>query len=814
MAIANAGTNKYGTTRPSDNINPNDVLRDFLDAMAAAGIPAPDDLKTDTAEIQRFYIDGGKRNNKDGAYILHTDFPPNGGFQNHRGGEWIPYSYDWRKAGELGKQWYAYSRTEEGQAEIAAKEKERKEAAARAKAERRNALKARFEDAKAPDPAFGYLISKKIEGERAETYGVKQGVNDYGYQVLMVPYHNIDGEFMTYQEISANGEYKPFKRDVNVDGGFFAFGGVDALKAAPKDAPIYIGEGFATVASVAGANEATGKTLNKNFSAVSAGDAGKLKRCAEAIRAACPERPIIFLADDDIKTKGNPGLTKANEAAAAVQSMDGTGAIVVVKPPFDRNAPAQAELSDWNDFYTLHIDAGGDSASFKLALINAVTKANADAITEAEHAAAAEYAASDEYKAKLAAEEAEAEKAANVKRRMRFHNETGRPRSIPSYLVDERIKDVCLFSFFGAPGGGKSFVVEDMFAHVATSKLDTWHGIPISHGAVYYLAGEAVDEIDKRLDTWRRVHNVQPDECDFGIMEGSAYGFETEAGLAETIRLIDDAIAEGYPKPVAVIVDTLSNFFDGNQDRAEEMQKLTRNGKAVCLRYECAVGFVHHTGVSSEAQNRGRGSSVLRGDLDFEYKVGINTANKQEPLITLEQVKHKGGATVDTMEFRGVVTDCAPDWVTDKGRQLTTLVLELANIVTAEINNELDDSKESNVRIKYEGLFTYVRTACERGSLNENGTFDSITRGVWRAGHKEIIERYRPPKEKKEEETEQKNFSKGASELSKDNLIKSSNNSGKKANDNDVISLCGESALLLEWFITQKLREQPTEKSI
>lgn len=91
-------------------------------------------------------------------------------------------------------------------------------------------------------------------------------------------------------------------------------------------------EGFATGASI---HEATGMAV------LVAHSAGNLKAVAEALRAKHPDERILIAADDDWQTDGNPGLTKAGEAAQAA------GATVVV-PQF----PERFEgLTDFNDLH-------------------------------------------------------------------------------------------------------------------------------------------------------------------------------------------------------------------------------------------------------------------------------------------------------------------------------------------------------------------------------------------------------------------------------------------------------------------------------
>ncbi|WDN62374.1 toprim domain-containing protein [Xylella fastidiosa subsp. multiplex] len=75
---------------------------------------------------------------------------------------------------------------------------------------------------------------------------------------------------------------------------------------------IVIGEGYATVAQV---SQALG------YGTVVAFDAGNLEGVAKALHKSFPDKPILIAGDDDQSLPNNPGKTKAQEAARAV---DGT----------------------------------------------------------------------------------------------------------------------------------------------------------------------------------------------------------------------------------------------------------------------------------------------------------------------------------------------------------------------------------------------------------------------------------------------------------------------------------------------------------
>ena len=92
-----------------------------------------------------------------------------------------------------------------------------------------------------------------------------------------------------------------------------------------------VAEGFSTGASI---REATGYAVTVAFSA------GNLFSVAKTMRRQFPDLKIVLCADDDHRTDGNPGLTKATEAARAI------GGLLAI-PNFGVNRPDVA--TDFND---------------------------------------------------------------------------------------------------------------------------------------------------------------------------------------------------------------------------------------------------------------------------------------------------------------------------------------------------------------------------------------------------------------------------------------------------------------------------------
>ncbi len=121
---------------------------------------------------------------------------------------------------------------------------------------------------------------------------------------------------------------KKFKTGTVITGHFHGIGD-------PTAGPILIAEGYATGATL---HEATGYPVAVAF------NAGNLKPVALALREMRPEAALIICADDDHATEGNPGITKATEAAQAVG-----GFLAVPSFPEGRGA----KDTDFNDLARL-----------------------------------------------------------------------------------------------------------------------------------------------------------------------------------------------------------------------------------------------------------------------------------------------------------------------------------------------------------------------------------------------------------------------------------------------------------------------------
>ncbi len=204
------------------------------------------------------------------------------------------------------------------QAAAEAREREKREFRAAAAAKR-----AAYQWRVAQAGAHEYLTRKGItvEGVRVDRDGT-----------LLIPMYSLAGakpKLVGLQKIFADGK-KRFSSGMAKEGACTALG-------KPTDGdPIFVAEGYATARSIRMA-------IEERFAVVVAFDAGNLAPVAKALRSRYRRSRIVFCADDDAWTEGNPGRTKAREAQLAV------GDSAVVWPVWGGERAEKA--TDFNDLH-------------------------------------------------------------------------------------------------------------------------------------------------------------------------------------------------------------------------------------------------------------------------------------------------------------------------------------------------------------------------------------------------------------------------------------------------------------------------------
>lgn len=265
-------------------VNAAEQSASMLQAMQVAGLaPAKAlDLVPD-GKLRRYRVEGDKSGSANGWYVLHSHPILAGAFGSWKTGE----SHNWHEVrAKPPTQAERDALRKHLQATQAARvvEQGRVHAEAQAKAARL------WGQARPATNAHPYLQRKRIGA-----IGIRQ-LRD----MLLIPARDANGTLHTLQFIGPDGS-KRFLSGGRIAGCYYSMG-------RPVDC-LLLCEGYATAATVF---QATGEATAVAF------NCGNLMAVARALRSKFPRLRIVVCADNDAATPGNPGLTKATEAARAV----------------------------------------------------------------------------------------------------------------------------------------------------------------------------------------------------------------------------------------------------------------------------------------------------------------------------------------------------------------------------------------------------------------------------------------------------------------------------------------------------------------
>lgn len=287
-----------------------DAIEQFQEAIRAAGLTPPNTIVAD-GKLRRF-ASNGKHGDDAGWYVLHSNGVAAGCFGDWRTG----LSQTWRA--DIGRTLTAAEEAAH-RAKVDAMQKQRERAEAEAHEATAKKAAAILKASKAAPDDHPYLIRKNIKPNGARVW----------HGMLVIPMRDAAGKLWNVERIApvkpADGSDKKGLYGGRRAGCYFSLG---ALEGAPA---LCIAEGFATGATI---REATGYPVAVAF------NAGNLLPVATALRGKFPELPLILCADDDHRAENNPGLTKATEAARAVNAL-------LANPDFGADRPEGA--TDFND---------------------------------------------------------------------------------------------------------------------------------------------------------------------------------------------------------------------------------------------------------------------------------------------------------------------------------------------------------------------------------------------------------------------------------------------------------------------------------
>lgn len=329
--------------------------------LRAAGFILDRDVIVDTARPQRWRVDGEDRERRGWSWLRTWTSKAGNVFVVGKFGVW--------HGADDGRQDIQLPPRDDGQPAISDEDKARIREANKARRQALDKLRKAEEKQAAiwagvvwglaePAPAdHDYLTRKQIDAGGVRHLASLDGIdlpsidesNKWRLQqavgALVVPMHNAAGAVAGLQFIY--GRAHPRKAKIKRDKEFWpagmGMGGTFGLLGPlPRSTLLLICEGYATAASL---RQATGYSVAYAFSANNLAKAGKdIRRKYAGVR-------LLFCADDDYQTKGNPGCAAAAAATAEIENA------AWCKPDFSDDAGADLrdgkKLTDFNDLAVL-----------------------------------------------------------------------------------------------------------------------------------------------------------------------------------------------------------------------------------------------------------------------------------------------------------------------------------------------------------------------------------------------------------------------------------------------------------------------------
>ncbi|PKN20020.1 MAG: hypothetical protein CVU71_06570 [Deltaproteobacteria bacterium HGW-Deltaproteobacteria-6] len=186
--------------------------------------------------------------------------------------------------------------------------------------------------------------------------------------------------------------------------------------------------------------------------------------------------------------------------------------------------------------------------------------------------------------------------------------------------------------FFGDSTAGKSFVAIDMALAVAFGT--SWMSAAARRGNVLYFNGEGHGGIPRRIKAWLQYYRY--DDIPKGQLTVTQRRVEITEQSVMKLEPHIKAIISKYGPITLMHIDTLAKHISAAADEnsAKDIGGYLNAVDYLRDKYQCTVGTLHHSGKGNKEVSRG--SSAIRGALDWEVKVARNeilfTKMKEEEL--------------------------------------------------------------------------------------------------------------------------------------------------------------------------------------
>ncbi len=241
---------------------------------------------------------------------------------------------------------------------------------------------------------------------------------------------------------------------------------------------------------------------------------------------------------------------------------------------------------------------------------------------------------------------------------------------------------------FGAPGCGKSTIVQDIAFHVAAG-LD-WHGRRVSQGSVLYVAAERRAVVERRAAALRAHHGI--DYAPMAIMGGTIDLRNGKQGAEDVIACARQLELLAGQEAALILIDTFSRVLaGGDENSSKDVGAVIANADRIMQATGAHVMIVHH--VPQDGSQRMRGHGALLGACDTTFKV--------------EKLGKARSMTVDK---------------TNDGEEGERIVFELISVEIA-FDEEICEATTAPVAIAYEGEAIQPQAPGQKLSRNQQTMF-------------------------------------------------------------------------------------------
>jgi len=252
-----------------------------------------------------------------------------------------------------------------------------------------------------------------------------------------------------------------------------------------------------------------------------------------------------------------------------------------------------------------------------------------------------------------------------------------------SWLIRDWLPTGIFAVLFGPSGKGKSFLVLDMLACIATG-ID-FHGHKTAPGIAAYFCAEGFAGIGKRLAAWQ-IRNEQQ-------LAGRMFASASIPPLLDggAARIIEE-LGRLPDVPKVIALDTVSRALGGgNENDSQDMAAFVSACDAIrAAAPGSTLIAIHHTGWSDPS--RARGSSVLRAAVDVEM-----ACNRDDHgVVWLSCTKAKDAEEPAKRGF--TLEKITLPWVDDEGEPVTSAILvgmsDAAQAILAASTKQLGDAQK------------------------------------------------------------------------------------------------------------------------